>query len=38
VLGELPFEHERRFRGELVGRVRGYNEIREHSANAPAAT
>ena len=37
-LGELAFEHPSRFSGELVGRVRGNNENREHVADAPAAT
>src|ERR1700686_4268701 len=36
--GDLAFEREGRFGGEFVGRVRWYNEIRKHSADAPTAT
>src|ERR1700686_68316 len=36
-LGELAFEHEGRFGGDLVGRVCWCKEICEHAADAPTA-
>src|SRR5258707_6168915 len=38
VLADLALDHEGRFSGELVDRVRRREKIREHAADAPAAT
>src|SRR5580700_7508797 len=37
-LGEFAFEHQSRFGGDLVGRVRWSKEICEHAIDAPTAT